>query len=333
MKNNVRGSVIILEVIAIVIISALIMRIKAGRDVVPPVISFPEGIVSYTQGDDPEVLLSGVTAIDDRDGDVTDNIMISSVSVTGNGEAIAVYHAKDSSNNVAMAVRSIEFTPDDTVGLLGIPVNTEPVDIEVLPDEDNDDRSVSEETETGDYGESHISDMNTENGNTHDGDASDDGTTAAGGDVGTDSFNEDSADGDADASIMQEMQPESAEAILASYESTDPDSYSGEDMEKIGSALRSETETACRNLPEGAPTIGLMAHAIYQDIGSNLNPLDLISSIDDAEDSIDYIFGQIHVEGNSGFTTDYPGKYVFRYYVIDSDGNMSNVARLYVVVR
>ena len=166
MKNNVRGSVIILEVIAIVIVSALIMRIKAGRDVVPPVISFPEGIVSYTQGDDSEVLLSGVTAIDDRDGDVTDNIMISSVSVTGNGEAIAVYHAKDSSNNVAMAVRSIEFTPDDTVGLLGIPVNTEPVDIEVLPDEDNDDRSVSEETETGDYGESHISDMNTENGNT-----------------------------------------------------------------------------------------------------------------------------------------------------------------------
>ena len=174
MKNNVRGSVIILEVIAIVIVSALIMRIKAGRDVVPPVISFPEGIVSYTQGDDSEVLLSGVTAIDDRDGDVADSIMISSVSVTGDGEAIAIYHAKDSSNNVAMAVRSIEFTPDDTVGLLGIPVNTEPVDMEVLPDEDNDDRSVPEETENGDFVGSQTSDMNTENGNTHDGDASDD---------------------------------------------------------------------------------------------------------------------------------------------------------------
>ena len=76
-----------------------------------------------------------------------------------------------------------------------------------------------------------------------------------------------------------------------------------------------------------------MAHAICEDIGSNLNPLDLISSIDDAEDSVEYIFGQIRVEGNSGFTTDYPGKYVFRYYVIDSDGNMSNVARLFIVVR
>ena len=113
----------------------------------------------------------------------------------------------------------------------------------------------------------------------------------------------------------------------------DPDSYTGEDMERIGAALRNETETARGSLPEGSPTIGLMVHAICQDIGSSLNPLDLISSIDDAEDSIDYIFGQIHVEGNAGFTTDYPGKYVFRYYVIDSDGNMSNVARLYVVVR
>jgi len=333
MKNNVRGSVIILEVIAIVIIAALIMRIKAGRDVVPPVISLPEGVASYTQGDSPEVLLSGVTAIDERDGDVTDSIIISSVSVTGNGEAIAVYHAKDSSNNVAMAVRSIEFTPDDTVGLLGIPVNTEPDDINVLPDEDNDDQSISEETEIEDSGGSQTSDLNTENGNKTDMEASVDGTDTAGGDAGTDPVDGDAADGDADAAIMQETQPESAEEILASYESMDPDSYTGEDMEKIGSALRSETEAASLNLPEGSPTIGLMAHAIYQDIGSTLNPLDLISSIDDAEDSIDYIFGQIHVEGNSGFTTDYPGKYVFRYYVIDSDGNMSNVARLFVVVR
>ena len=312
MKNNVRGSIIILEAIAIVIVAALIMRIRAGRDVVPPVISLPEGIVSYRQGEDPEVLLTGVTAMDERDGDVTDSIIISSLSVKGNDEAIAVYHAKDSSNNVAMAVRSVRFSPDNTAGILGIPVNTEPVDIEVLPDEEDGDQSVPEETEIGDPGASQIPETDTENGNTPDGDT---------------------FDSNADADVMQETQPESADAVLASYANMDPDSYTGEDMEKIGAALRSETEAARENLPEGSPTIGLMAHAICEDIGSNLNPLDLISSIDDAEDSVEYIFGQIHVEGNSGFTTDYPGKYVFRYYVIDSDGNMSNVARLFIVVR
>lgn len=307
MKNNVRGSIIILEALAIIITATLILRIKANKDIVPPVITFPEGTVSYTQGDDPQVLLSGVTALDERDGDVTDSIIISSISVTDGEEAIAVYHAKDTGNNVAMAVRSVRFTPNDAAGISGIPVNTEPADIEVMPDADVPDQSLPETP----------------------GDENYDASQAFHADV-TDSPAEGT---DTEAAVTQEPQQESADSVLASYESMDPDSYTGEDMERIGAALRSETEAARDSLPEGSPTIGLMVHAICQDIGSRLNPLDLISSIDDAEDSIEYIFGQIHVEGNAGFTTDHPGKYVFRYYVIDSDGNMSNVARLYILVR
>lgn len=307
MKNNVRGSIIILEALAIIITATLILRIKANKDIVPPVITFPEGTVSYTQGDDPQVLLSGVTALDERDGDVTDSIIISSISVTDGEEAIAVYHAKDTGNNVAMAVRSVRFTPNDAAGISGIPVNTEPADIEVMPDADVPDQSLPETP----------------------GDENYDASQAFHADV-TDSPAEGT---DTEAAVTLEPQQESADSVLASYESMDPDSYTGEDMERIGAALRSETEAARDSLPEGSPTIGLMVHAICQDIGSRLNPLDLISSIDDAEDSIEYIFGQIHVEGNAGFTTDHPGKYVFRYYVIDSDGNMSNVARLYILVR
>ena len=307
MKNNLRGSIIILEALAIIITATLILRIKANKDIVPPVITFPEGTVSYTQGDDPQVLLSGVTALDERDGDVTDSIIISSISVTDGEEAIAVYHAKDTGNNVAMAVRSVRFTPNDAAGISGIPVNTEPADIEVMPDADVPDQSLPETP----------------------GDENNDASQAFHADV-TDSPAEGT---DTEAAVTLEPQQESADSVLASYESMDPDSYTGEDMERIGAALRSETEAARDSLPEGSPTIGLMVHAICQDIGSRLNPLDLISSIDDAEDSIEYIFGQIHVEGNAGFTTDHPGKYVLRYYVIDSDGNMSNVARLYILVR
>lgn len=328
MKNNVRGSIIILEALAIIIISALILRIKANKDVVPPVISFPEGGVSYTQGDDQEVLFSGVSAIDEKDGDVTDSVIISSISVTEGAEAIAVYYAKDTSNNVAMAVRSVRFTPNDTVGISGIPVNTEPADIEVMPDTEAPDQSL---TATPDDDGASLASADIGNENSADGDNSDGGSDAAlnAADV-TESLTDASGTEPAET---QDTKPESADSVLASYENIDPDSFTGEDMERIGAALRSETEAARDSLPEGSPTIGLMVHAIYQDIGSRLNPLDLISSIDDSEDSIEYIFGQIHVEGNAGFTTDHPGKYVFRYYVIDSDGNMSNVARLYILVR
>jgi hypothetical protein len=331
MKNNVRGSIIILEALAIIITATLILRIKANKDIVPPVITFPEGTVSYTQGDDPQVLLSGVTALDERDGDVTDSIIISSISVTDGEEAIAVYHAKDTGNNVAMAVRSVRFTPNDAAGISGIPVNTEPADIEVIPDVDVPDQSLPETSGDENYDASQASHADVSNENPVDGENTDGSTDSV---VPATDVADSPAEGtDTEAAVTQEPQQESADSVLASYESMDPDSYTGEDMERIGAALRSETEAARDSLPEGSPTIGLMVHAICQDIGSKLNPLDLISSIDDAEDSIEYIFGQIHVEGNAGFTTDHPGKYVFRYYVIDSDGNMSNVARLYILVR
>lgn len=331
MKNNVRGSIIILEALAIIITATLILRIKANKDIVPPVITFPEGTVSYTQGDDPQVLLSGVTALDERDGDVTDSIIISSISVADGEEAIAVYHAKDTGNNVAMAVRSVRFTPNDAAGISGIPVNTEPADIEVMPDADVPDQSLPETPGDENDDVSQVSAADVSNENTVDGENTDGSTNSVDSAPDMTDSSEDGAD--TGAAATQETQPESADSVLASYESMDPDSYTSEDMERIGAALRSETEAARESLPEGSPTIGLMVHAICQDIGSKLNPLDLISSIDDAEDSIEYIFGQIHVEGNAGFTTDHPGKYVFRYYVIDSDGNMSNVARLYILVR
>lgn len=324
MKNNVRGSIIILEAAAIMIVAALVMRIKAGADELPPVISIPEGIVSYTQGDDPEVLLSGVTAFDEKDGDVTDSILISSITVKGNGGATAIYHAKDNSNNVAVAERSIQFTPDETAGLAGLPVNSEPLEITILPGEDENGQSVHDESVTPE--DSSAADDGTGAGESTDSYDS----TVAGSD---DSTASDGVEGQNDAAGTQSAQSESADSVLLAYEDMEPDNYTGDDMEIIGSALRSETEAAKENLPDGSPSIGLMAHAIFQDVGSSLNPLDIISSIDDAEDPIEYIFGQIHVEGNAGFTTEYPGKYLFRYYVIDSDGNKSNVARLYVVVR
>lgn len=59
------------------------------------------GMVSeYSDDMDTSELLAGVTAYDDRDGDVTDSVTVLNVLVLDNGEYIKVtYAAKDSHNN------------------------------------------------------------------------------------------------------------------------------------------------------------------------------------------------------------------------------------------
>ena len=53
---------------------------RITEDHTPPVISCAEDTVSASVSDDESVLLQGMTAEDDRDGDLTDSIRVSSMS-------------------------------------------------------------------------------------------------------------------------------------------------------------------------------------------------------------------------------------------------------------
>lgn len=80
-------------------------------DVTPPVISCDSDTlaISVTAGE--EALLQGVSARDDRDGDLTDGIMIKGVStLQADGSAQVTYIVFDSSNNMATMQRSIRYT-------------------------------------------------------------------------------------------------------------------------------------------------------------------------------------------------------------------------------
>ena len=46
-----------------------------------PEIRLPQTSVSYAQGDDTEILLTDVTAVDARDGDVTDTLRVAQVTI------------------------------------------------------------------------------------------------------------------------------------------------------------------------------------------------------------------------------------------------------------
>ena len=78
-----------------------------SKDKTPPEINFADIIISYTEGDDTSVLFSGVSASDLVDGDVTDRMIIKSITVEKGGFATVIYAVTDSSNNVTERSRHV----------------------------------------------------------------------------------------------------------------------------------------------------------------------------------------------------------------------------------
>ena len=80
-----------------------------------PVIFYPEGVLEISAQDGEEALLQGVTAKDDKDGDVTGSILVEKLSgFDGESRREVTYAAFDSDGNVAKATREIvstDYTP------------------------------------------------------------------------------------------------------------------------------------------------------------------------------------------------------------------------------
>lgn len=110
----------VMQIHRILILIALFMIILYGFnrvllyrsfDKTGPEISFEEELLKVSVKVTEEELLEGVTAIDEKDGDVTDSIMIESISklLAGN-ERIVTYAAFDGDNHVGKAERRIQYT-------------------------------------------------------------------------------------------------------------------------------------------------------------------------------------------------------------------------------
>ena len=84
--------------------------IAGAADQTYPVITMEQEEASISVQDGEEALLEGVTAYDEKDGDVTDSIVIESVSRFVNGRRIVTYAAFDSDNHVTKMEREISYT-------------------------------------------------------------------------------------------------------------------------------------------------------------------------------------------------------------------------------
>lgn len=84
---------------------------RMAADSVPPEITVEEGVLQVSVYDNRDALLQGVTARDQRDGDVTGSLVVESVGgISEDGQADVCYAAFDRSGNVARRSRTIRYT-------------------------------------------------------------------------------------------------------------------------------------------------------------------------------------------------------------------------------
>ena len=93
-----------------------------SQDRTAPKITVKKEEISYKAGDDYSGLLKGVSAKDNKDGDLTDQVFVDKVVPTGDGSAIVYYAVTDAANNVGTAKRKVSYTGEDGTGTAG---NTE----------------------------------------------------------------------------------------------------------------------------------------------------------------------------------------------------------------
>lgn len=108
MKNYSLTTIIC--VLSLIIICLLVL-FTGSRDKIGPDIKFSENCITvFDDNTDVKKLLSGVVATDEKDGDVTNSVRIQKIVVIKDDARLVVsYSAKDSSNNVSVRERNIEY--------------------------------------------------------------------------------------------------------------------------------------------------------------------------------------------------------------------------------
>lgn len=112
MKRRNMTMIIVLAV-CLVLFVAFWLWGRLRTDTTPPKITIAESeqIPAISVRDPQSVLLQGVSAQDDRDGDVTASVIIERLAnVNDNHEVTVTYAAFDSSGNVAKASRTVRYT-------------------------------------------------------------------------------------------------------------------------------------------------------------------------------------------------------------------------------
>lgn len=113
MKDSGKWTVVFTVLNIILIVTCVVLLL--GRDRKAPVISFSENDLIYYSGIDNEKLLQGVAAMDAKNGDVSDRIVVEKIVQNKNEDRAVVYYAvTDLDGNAAKASRVFEAVNEAT---------------------------------------------------------------------------------------------------------------------------------------------------------------------------------------------------------------------------
>lgn len=137
-----------------VVLALTAFFLSAGQDSKPPEIVVKDMEISYTEGNDYSSLMKGVSAKDNREGDLSDEVFVYRIIPLENGKAVVCYGVMDSNKNVGTAVRRVGFiakasadAPDESGG----GPDAEPEDTKENKDgKDEQDQAPGNENETSD---------------------------------------------------------------------------------------------------------------------------------------------------------------------------------------
>lgn len=101
--------VIGLGLIVIIIFFVCVISVAASDRKGPKITYDKNKEIVYTQGEGNDVLLSDVKAVDKRDGDVSDSLIVVSKIVNDDGTAKITYAAKDENNNITQVSRIVTY--------------------------------------------------------------------------------------------------------------------------------------------------------------------------------------------------------------------------------
>ena len=98
-----------------IVLTAVSGLVYLKQDRTPPqIVVDTKEEVSYKDGDSYEALFKGVTAKDNRDGDLTDQIFIDRIISLNEKKAVVYYGVTDKANNVGTAKRKITYSEADS---------------------------------------------------------------------------------------------------------------------------------------------------------------------------------------------------------------------------
>ena len=107
------------KLVAVLIAGCLVLGgaaliVRGTQDRQAPVIKVKKADITYQEGQGYGELLKGVSAKDNRDGDVTDNVFVDRVVPIKDGKAIVYYGVMDKAKNVGTAQRTVNYVENGT---------------------------------------------------------------------------------------------------------------------------------------------------------------------------------------------------------------------------